>query len=149
MRLHVGQPVPPFQARSDQGEWLSPATLRGHWTALHFYGRPEEAARQLQDFEAARPEFEPLGARVVGIGAGTEAEQARLRERLGLTFALIPDGDGAVARACGLGGLWARLWPRAQTFLLTPEGQVAHHWARVSAGHAGAVLNVLREGSRS
>ncbi|WP_339095974.1 redoxin domain-containing protein [Deinococcus sp. VB142] len=148
MRLHVGQPVPSFQARSDQGEALGPATLRGHWAVLHFYGKPEEASGPLQDFEAAQPEFERLGARVIGIGAGTEAEQARWRERLGLTFALIPDGDGAVARAFGLGGLGARLMPRArrqQTFLITPEGQVSHHWGRVEArGHAGAVLETLR-----
>lgn len=155
MRLHVGQPVPSFQARSDQGEALGPATLRGHWAVLHFYGKPEEASGPLQDFEAAQPEFERLGARVIGIGASTEAQQARLRERLGLTFPLIPDGDGAVARAFGLGGLRARLMPRArqQTFLISPEGRVAHHWARVEAtGHAATVLEVLRlkvEGDRA
>ena len=156
MRLHVGQPVPPFQARSDQGEILGSATLRGGWAVLHFYGQPQDTRDHIQDFELARGDFERLGAGVVGIGASTEAQQARLRERLGLTFALIPDGDGAVARAFGLGGLRARLMPRArrqQTFLISPEGRVAHHWARVEAtGHAATVLEVLRlkvEGDRA
>lgn len=149
MKPQVGQPAPEFEARSDDGQEVSLRTLRGRWAVLYFYpkaGTPG-CSVEAQRFETALPEFERLGAQVVGVSTDTEASQARFRDRCGLSFPLLPDGDKAIARAFGvLGGVTGLFGVTSrETFLLDPEGRVAYHWNRVNPmSHAAEVLEILR-----
>ena len=112
---------------------------------LYFYPRAGTpgCSVEAQRFEEALPEFGRLGAEVIGVSTDTEAQQARFRDRCGLSFPLLPDGDRAVAEAYGvLGGVGKLLGMTArQTFLIDPAGRLAFHWKRVNPlGHAAEVL---------
>lgn len=150
MSPRVGQPAPDFDTRSDDGQPVRLADLRGRWVVLYFYPRANTpgCSVEAQRFEAALPEFERLNAAVIGVSTDTEARQAKFRESCGLSFPLIPDGDRALCRAYGvMGGLGGLMGLAGrQTFLIDPEGKVAHHWRTVNpASHAADVVRYLRQ----
>lgn len=154
MSPQIGQPAPHFQARSDDGQQLDLNDLRGQWVVLYFYPKASTpgCSIEAQRFEQALPEFERAQARVIGVSTDTEASQARFRDQCGLSFPLLPDGDKAICRAYGvLGGLTGLLGVAGrQTFLIDPQGVLAHHWKSVNpASHAADVLRVLHEKQRS
>ena len=150
MSPRIGEPAPDFAARSDDGQQVSLAGLRGTWAVLYFYPRAGTpgCSIEAQRFEAALPAFRHLNARVIGVSTDTEARQARFREKCELSFPMIPDGDKAVGRAYGvLGGLSGLLnLSQRQTFLIGPDGRLAWHWKVSNPGtHAGEVLAKLAE----
>ncbi|WP_216319031.1 peroxiredoxin [Deinococcus aestuarii] len=148
MSPSVGQPAPEFDARSDDGRPVRLTELRGSWVVLYFYPRANTpgCSVEARRFEAALPEFGRLNAQVVGVSTDTEARQANFRDTCSLSFPLIPDGDRSVSRAYGvIGGLGGLLGLAArETFLIDPQGRVAHHWRGVNpATHAADVLRHL------
>lgn len=150
MTLATGQPAPTFTARSDDGQEISLAALRGRWVVLYFYPRASTPGCSLEarQFEASLPEFEQRGAMVIGVSTDTEARQARFRDQCGLNFPLLPDSEKAIARAYGvLGGLGGLLGIAArQTFLIDPQGNLAYHWKQVNpTSHAAQVLGKLEQ----
>ncbi len=154
MGPRVGDHAPDFEARSDDGRRVNLRSLRGSWVVLCFFPRAGSPGCSLEarQFERALPDFERLGARVVGVSVDTEARAALMRERCGLTFPLLPDGAQRLGRAYGVsGGLGGLLGlARRQTFLISPEGLVARHWRQVNpVGHAAEVLAALRDPARS
>ena len=101
---------------------------------------------EAQRFEAALPEFERLGADVIGVSTDTEARQASFRDTCTLSYPLLPDSDRSVCRAYGvMGGLSGLLGMAArETFLIDPQGQVAGHYRSANPGaHASAALSDL------
>ncbi|WP_027480430.1 peroxiredoxin [Deinococcus pimensis] len=150
MSPRAGEPAPEFDAVSDDGRRVRLADLRGRWVVLFFYPKASSVGCSVEArrFEEAAPEFERLGATVVGVSTDTEAAQARFRDSCGLSFPLLPDGDRSVCRAYGvMGGLTGLLGVAdRQTFLIDPQGRVARHWRRVNiTRHAADVLADLRE----
>ncbi|GAA5531676.1 peroxiredoxin Bcp [Deinococcus aluminii] len=150
MPLRAGQPAPEFDVRSDDGRRVRLADLRGQWVVLYFYPRANTpgCSTEARRFEAALPEFGRLNAAVIGISTDTEARQANFRDNCGLSFPLIPDSERTLSRAYGvIGGLGGLLGLAArQTFLIDPEGNLAHHWRTVNpATHAADVLRWLQQ----
>ncbi len=150
MSIRIGEAVPDFAARSDDGQQLSLSGLNGQWAVLYFYPRASTpgCSIEAQRFEQALPEFRRMNAQVIGVSTDTEARQAQFREKCDLSFPLIPDGDKVIGRAYGvLGGVSGLLnLAQRQTFLIDPQGKLAWHW-KVSnpSTHAGEVLAKLAE----
>ena len=150
MSIRIGEAVPDFAARSDDGQQLSLSGLSGQWAVLYFYPRASTpgCSIEAQRFEQALPEFRRLNAQVIGVSTDTEARQAKFREKCDLSFPLIPDGDKVIGRAYGvLGGVSGLLnLAQRQTFLIDPQGKLAWHWKVSNPGtHAGEVLAKLAE----
>ena len=150
MSIRIGEAVPDFVARSDDGQQLSLSGLNGQWAVLYFYPRASTpgCSIEAQRFEQALPEFRRLNAQVIGVSTDTEARQAKFREKCDLSFPLIPDGDKVIGRAYGvLGGVSGLLnLAQRQTFLIDPQGKLAWHWKVSNPGtHAGEVLAKLAE----
>lgn len=149
MTLHVGQAAPTFSAQSDDGATVDLFALRGKWVVLYFYPRASTpgCSVEAQRFEEALGEFERAQAQVIGVSTDTEARQAQFRERCQLSFPLLPDADKQISRAYGvLGGVTGLLgMTQRQTFLIDPQGNVAHIWRQVRPqNHAAEVLSRLQ-----
>ncbi|MBZ9751951.1 peroxiredoxin [Deinococcus sp. HMF7604] len=147
MSVQVGQPAPDFTRRSDDGREVQLSALQGGWVVLYFYPRASSAGCSIeaQRFEAALPEFERLGAQVVGVSTDTEARQAAFRDSCSLSYPLIPDSDRSLCRTYGvIGGLGGLLNMAARaTFLIDPQGAVA--WVHRSANPMSHVTGALAE----
>lgn len=137
------------------GEQLKATDLKGKWLVLYFYpkdltpGCTTEAA----DFQKALPQLSRLGALVIGCSRDSSEQHTRFAEKLGLTFPLLSDSEGAF---CEKWGVWKekKLYGRTfmgierSTFLVNPSGRVVAEWRKVKiAGHAQHVTSVLKSAS--
>lgn len=117
-----------------------------------FFPRSNTTHCQLQArrFQALLPEFEHLHARLLGISSDTVAQQVTFREICRLQFPLFTDSTQQLIELFGVreddlidGESTHRA--KRQTFLISPEGVIAHHWVQVDPNtHASEVLEYLR-----
>ncbi|MDT8757344.1 peroxiredoxin [Sphingomonas psychrotolerans] len=125
---------------------------RGRPLVLYFYPKDDTAGctREAQDFSALLPEFEALGADVLGVSKDNAAKHRKFTEKYDLTVPLATD-DGTVMEAFGV---WVekQLYGRRymgidrSTFLFDAEGKLFRAWRKVRVpGHAEAVLAAARE----
>ena len=153
MPLTVGQPAPSFTLPSSDGGTLSLADLRGSITVLYFYPRDNTpgCTVEAQDFRDAVPAFAKLGARIVGVSKDSLASHGKFRDKFGLNFPLLTDGDGAMMTAYGAWGekmMYGKPMTGIirSTVLIGDDGDVLRHWPRVSSnGHAAQVLTTVGE----
>ncbi|RJF74578.1 peroxiredoxin [Deinococcus cavernae] len=129
-KLQLGQPAPDFSAVSDDGQTISLHDLRGKWVVLYFYPKANSygCSIEAQRFEASLPEFERLGAQVIGISTDSEAGQAAFREKCHLSFPLLPDPDHKICQAYGvMGGLTSLMGVSGRaSFVIDPEGKLVY-----------------------
>jgi len=85
-----------------------------------------------------------LNALVVGVSADSVAVQKKFIERFSLTFPMISDTSKEVITAYGVREVLG-ITAKRSTFLIDPDGRVAHVWPKVKVeGHADDVVATLR-----
>ncbi|MFC6592724.1 peroxiredoxin [Deinococcus lacus] len=129
-KLPLNQPAPDFSGVSDDGTRISLQDLRGKWVVLYFYPKANSygCSIEAQKFEASLPEFEALGAQVIGISTDSEAGQAAFREKCHLSYPLLPDPDHKICEAYGvMGGLTSLMGvSNRASFVIDPEGKLVY-----------------------
>ncbi|MGZ8527738.1 MAG: peroxiredoxin [Candidatus Limnocylindrales bacterium] len=149
----VGERAPEVALPDETGTIHRLADQRDTWTLVYFY--PEDdtpgcttEACLFRDLDA---DFREAGAQVWGISPDGAASHGRFRAKYSLPFSLLSDEDHAVAEAYGAWALkknYGREYMGIvrSSFLVDPEGRIAHAWARVKAdGHAAEVLAAIAE----
>lgn len=145
MSLQIGQQAPLFSSTSDDGKVVDLQALRGKWVFLFFYPRANSAGCSIeaQRIEGILPQLQQLGVQIVGISTDTEANQALFRDRCSISYPLLPDRDKKISQDYGvLSGIGKLLGMTGrQSFLIDPEGKIAHLWRFVNPmTHASEVL---------
>jgi peroxiredoxin Q/BCP len=88
---------------------------------------------------------------VLGASPDTPAKQAKFKRSQDLPFTLLADADHKVAEAFGVWGEKSFMGKKFMgvsrtTFLIDPEGTVAHVFEKVKpVGHAAEVSETLEE----
>jgi peroxiredoxin Q/BCP len=147
----AGDPAPDFALPDDSGAIHCLGDQRGRWTVVYFYPRDETpgCTAEACAFRDANDDLVAAGATVWGISPDDAASHQRFRARHGLPFPLLVDGDHAVAESYGAWVEKVRNGSRSMgvqrsTFLVGPDGRIAHAWHRVSPdGHADEVAAAL------
>ncbi len=149
----VGDPAPGFTLADDAGTEHRLADRRGRWTVVYFYpaddtpGCTTEAC-QFRDLDRAAADED---AEIWGVSPDDGTSHRRFREKFDLPFVLLSDEDHTVSEAYGA---WAMkssyrreyLGIVRSSYLVDPDGLVAHAWPKVKAdGHAAEVLGALRD----
>jgi peroxiredoxin Q/BCP len=148
----VGEPAPGFALPDDTGAMRTLGELGGRWVVLFFYPKDftSGCTTEACEFRDHSADFRAAGAEVFGISVLDSASKAGFKAKHGLTYPLLADEDHAVAEAYGV---WVEktsygktsMGVARTTFLIDPDGVVAHVWPRVAVeGHAAAVLATLR-----
>jgi thioredoxin-dependent peroxiredoxin len=146
--LKAGDPAPDFTLPDQTGR---PVRLSGLLAAgpavIFFYPKDNTmiCTKEACSFRDSHAAFRAAGAQVAGISADDGTSHAGFADRHGLPYPLLTDGDGAVARAYGVGRLLGVLPGRA-TFVVDRAGVIRHAYrADFRAGaHAEESLAVLR-----
>src|SRR5690554_2879943 len=136
------------------------ATLADHagrWLVLYFYLKDSTPGCTTEglDFNALLPQFESLGASVLGVSRDPVKSHDNFCAKQGFAFRLVSDVDEALCRAFDVireKNMYGRkvLGIERSTFLVDPEGTVARAWRKVRVpGHAQAVLEALKAASRT
>jgi thioredoxin-dependent peroxiredoxin len=148
----IGKKAPDFELAAADGTTFRLSEQKGKPVVLYFYPQDDTEGCTLenQEFSALLPEFEALGAIVVGISPDTVVSHCKFRDKFGLTVPLLSDpGLKAVKKY----GLWQlkKLWGVEYmglvrtTFLVAPNGKIDGIFkATRIKDHAAKVLDAVR-----
>lgn len=136
----VGQPAPDFSLADETGQTVRLGDLRG--SPVIFYSYPKDdtpgCTAEAIAFSGAQQQLARLGAVVLGISAQDAASHQAFKAKHRLNFPLLVDPDHKVMDAWGM---WNGQRADRMTYLIGPDGKVAHVWPRVSVqGHDQQVL---------
>ncbi|EPR41430.1 alkyl hydroperoxide reductase/ Thiol specific antioxidant/ Mal allergen [Desulfovibrio sp. X2] len=149
-----GDLAPAFSLPASDGRLLGPKDFTGKWLVVYFYPKDSTSGctTEAVEFSALVPEFEKLGASVVGVSRDSLGSHAKFIAKQQLTIPLLSDVGKLAIESYGA---WREktlygkvsLGVVRSTFLIGPDGRVARAWPKVAkaAGHAQEVLEALRE----
>ncbi|KGM53741.1 thiol peroxidase [Lysobacter arseniciresistens ZS79] len=151
--LDTGDKVPvdlPLALSSERTTTLG--DYAGQWLVLYFYPKDSTpgCTTEGNDFNALLPEFEKLGATVLGVSRDSVKSHQNFCARQGFGFDLVSDKDEALCNAFGVireKNMYGRkvMGIVRSTYLIDPQGRIARVWSPVKvAGHAEAVLEELK-----
>lgn len=153
MAIEEGDKLPQLELDTPGGGRIALADSTGRPFVLYFYPKDDTAGctREAQDFSALMPEFEALGAAVLGVSKDNATKHQKFIDKYNLTVPLATDADGAAMEAFGV---WVekQLYGKRymgidrSTFLFAPDGTLFRAWRRVRVpGHAVEVLESVKE----
>jgi peroxiredoxin Q/BCP len=144
--LPVGAVAPDVVGKDLSGKMVRLSEVRGNPAVVYFYpkdgtpGCTKEACAFRDSFKA----YEAKHIVVFGVSRDSSDSHATFAAHHSFLFPLVPDGDGAISRAYGVSSLLGM--DERVTFLVGPDGKVAHVWPSVDPGqHAAEVLAVASE----
>ena len=146
-RPQVGDLAPDFTLPSDSNT-ITLSSLKGKPVVLYFYPKDDTSGctKEANAFSQLKPEFDKIGARVIGLSPDSAEKHAKFRKKHELTVDLAADEDRTALEAYGVWvekSMYGRKYMGVEraTFLIDAEGRIAHVWEKVKvAGHAEAVL---------
>jgi peroxiredoxin Q/BCP len=146
--LKPGDRAPDFDLLADGGGRVRLTDYTGVWLVLYFYPKDDTpgCTSEAQDFQAALPELEAAGARVLGVSKDSVKRHDRFKAKYGLSFPLASDEEGGMVEAYGAWvekSLYGRQYMGIDrsTFLIDPLGAVRQVWRKVRVpGHVAQVL---------
>jgi peroxiredoxin Q/BCP len=151
--LDTGDKVPtdlPLTLSSERTTTLG--AYAGHWLVLYFYPKDSTPGCTTEglDFNALLPQFEALGASVLGVSRDSVKSHQNFCARQGFAFELVSDRDESLCNAFGVireKNMYGRkvMGIVRSTYLIDPRGRIAKVWQPVKVpGHAQAVLDALK-----
>ncbi len=153
MAIEEGDKVPAIELVDADGGTIALKDKLGAPFVLYFYPKDDTSGctREAQDFSAMLPEFEALGATVLGVSKDKAIKHQKFISKYDLTVPLATDTDDRAMEAFGVWvekSLYGKKYMGIDrsTFLFGADGRLFRSWRRVRVpGHAIEVLESLRE----
>jgi peroxiredoxin Q/BCP len=137
--VEADEEAPDFELPDQDGKPVRLSDLRGRPVVLYFYPKADTpgCTTQACGVRDHLPDYEGAGAVVLGASPDPVAAVKKFHDKQGLNFTLLADEDHSVA---GRYGVWVEksmygktFWGvQRATFIIDPEGTVAHVIPRVS-----------------
>jgi len=152
MAIEAGKKAPAFTLESSEGGKVKLGDQAGKVVVVYFYPRDNTpgCTVEAQEFSAAIPQLQKLGAVVYGISKDTIASHCKFRDKYGLKFPLLTDADGKVMEAYGAWGDKVMYGKKMKgvirsTVVIGKDGKVVKHWPKVSVkGHVADVVATVK-----
>lgn len=144
--IDVGQKLPTFSLKNQDGVSRSNADYEGKWLVLYVYPKDDTPGCTIQgkSFTATKADYDAAGAVVVGLSEDDVASHKSFCNKFSFTIELLADPEKKLLAALGVGqSEWkgTMFWDRT-TFLVDPKGVVRKVYAKVDPnGHEKAVLD--------
>jgi len=147
-----GSIAPDFALPADGGSTLSLSSLRGRIVVLYFYPKDDTSGctKEAVAFSGLKPEFDALGAVIVGMSPDTPAKHDKFKAKHELSVTLVADEEKTALQDYGVWvekSMYGRQYMGVErtTVLIDREGRIARIWRKVKvAGHAEEVLEAAR-----
>ena len=151
--IDEGGKLPDIQLSTPDGGQLNLRDYLGKPFILYFYPKDDTSGctREAQDFSRLYPEFQSLGADLLGVSRDTPIKHQKFIDKYDLTVPLATDDSNAAMEAFGV---WVekKLYGKTymgidrSTFLFDRNGILARVWRKVRVpGHAVEVLEAVKE----
>ncbi len=151
--IEIGEKAPEFCLPNQDETEICLRDLKGKWIILYFYPKDNTSGCTTEacDFTAAMPEFEELDAVVLGVSPDSPKKHRSFIEKKDIKITLLSDENREMLESYGAWQL-KKIYGRGHmgvvrtTYLINPDGKVAHRWDRVRVkGHAEAVKKRVEE----
>jgi thioredoxin-dependent peroxiredoxin len=151
--IEQGQQAPDFTLPDQEGNPVRLSELRGRPVVLYFFPKADTpgCTTQACGIRDRRADYDRAGARVVGVSPDTVTAQRKFADKYDLDFTLLADENHEVADLYGVWGekkMYGKTYMgvRRSTFIVDPEGMVAHVIPKASPKtHDEVVLEALGE----
>ncbi|MEM9984767.1 MAG: peroxiredoxin [Bacteroidota bacterium] len=130
-RLKVGEVAPSFTLQNQRNESISLAQYQGRPLVVYFYPADDTpgCTAEACGFRDQYEDFVSAGAEVIGISRDSVETHAKFANGRKLPFQLLADPGAKVTKAYGVSGGLMGLIPGRETFVIDPEGKIAHHFS--------------------
>jgi peroxiredoxin Q/BCP len=150
--ISVGDAAPDFELPGDGGRTVSLSSHKGSIVVLFFYPKDDTSGctAEAVAFTALKPEFDRLGAVLIGLSPDSVKSHDKFKAKHGLDVALGSDEEKAVLQRYGVWvekSMYGRKYMGVErtTVLIGKDGKVARIWEKVKVpGHAEEVLEAAR-----
>lgn len=150
--FEIGEEAPDFELPADGGQTVRLSDHRGSIVVVFFYPKDNTEACTVEaiDFTALKPEFDRIGAVVIGVSPDTARRHDNFKKKHDLAVTLASDVEKTTLQRYGV---WAEktMYGRKymgvvrSTMLVDRNGRIARIWAKVKvAGHAHEVLGAAK-----
>jgi peroxiredoxin Q/BCP len=151
-QIAEGTAAPDFTLPADGGGTVTLSQLKGKIVVLYFYPKDDTSGCTTEaiDFTRLLPEFEALGAVVIGISPDSANKHDKFKAKHDLAITLVADEERKAIEAYGVWvekSMYGRKYMGVErsTFLIDRTGKVARQWRKVKVkGHAEEVLESAR-----
>ena len=151
--LKVGVDAPTFCLPDKDNKEVCLNDFKGKFVVLYFYPKDNTpgCTTEAIGFTGILPELQKLDTVVIGVSPDSPESHSKFIEKKNLKVTLLSDVDKKVIKEYGK---WAKKKFRGKeymgvvrsTFLIDPDGKIAHIWPKVSVnGHPEDVKNVLTQ----
>ncbi|WP_041962671.1 thioredoxin-dependent thiol peroxidase [Sulfurospirillum cavolei] len=149
--LKIGDNAPELTLPNQDDVEISLRDLAGKWIVLYFYPKDNTpgCTTEACDFTATLPQFDTLGAVVLGVSPDSTASHQKFIAKQKLDITLLSDSTTQIAQRYGVWQLKKFCGKEymgivRSTFLIDPEGKIAQIWSNVKVkDHASEVKKVL------
>lgn len=151
--IKIGDEAPDFDLPGDGGTRVSLSAHRGSIVVLFFYPKDDTSGCTAEaiDFSALKPEFDALGAVLIGMSPDSAKKHDKFKAKHDLTTALASDEEKSTLDAYGVWvekSMYGRKYMGVErtTLLIDGQGKVVRIWNKVKVpGHAAEVLQAAKE----
>lgn len=144
----IGDQIPDFSLKDQNGEVFSSAELKGQKALVIFFypkDNTSECTKQACSFRDSYEDFTELGAEVVGISSDTEKSHIRFGDKYRLPFKLLSDTDKKVRKSFKVKNSLLVV-PGRETYVVDKTGEIIMVFNSMKAnGHVKRALKALKE----
>lgn len=152
-QIKPGSVAPDFNLPGSGGSPISLSAYRGRIVVLFFYPKDDTSGctAEAVSFSALKPQFDALGAVLVGLSPDSVKSHDRFRLKHDLTVDLASDEEKSVLQEYGVWvqkSMYGRKYMGVErtTVLIDRDGTVKRVWNKVKVpGHAAEVLEAVKE----
>ncbi|RME23118.1 MAG: thioredoxin-dependent thiol peroxidase [Candidatus Zixiibacteriota bacterium] len=145
--LDIGQKAPAFTLPDQDGNKVKLTDFKGQWVVLYFYPKDDTpgCTTEACEFTSNLKQFDKLNAVVLGVSPDTPESHRKFIAKYKLKLTLLSDPEHKVMQKYGGWGIKKQYGREYEgvirsTFLIDPQGKIAHLWRKVkAAGHAEKV----------
>lgn len=150
--IEEGKPAPDFTLLDQEGKAVTLSTLKGSPVVLYFYPKDDTpgCTTQACAFRDAEPDYQSVGAKVLGVSPDPVKSKAKFAAKYALNFPVLADTETQV---CQLYGVWKEKSMYGKTYLgverttvvIDAKGVVRKVFPKVKVpGHAAEVLEAVK-----
>jgi peroxiredoxin Q/BCP len=151
IELKVGDTAPDFCLPDKDNKEVCLKDFKDKFKIVYFYPADNTPACTTEaiGFTGILNEFQKLDAEVIGISPDSPQSHAKFIEKKNLKVTLLSDENKDILKQYGAWGLKkfrgkTYMGVIRSTFLINPEGKIAHIWPKVSVkGHPEEVKQTL------
>jgi peroxiredoxin Q/BCP len=143
-----GQMAPDFELSSQDHSRVRLSQFRGHYPVVIFFYPKDDTSgctKEACGFRDATPEFDALGAQLIGISSDSEDSHARFAAKYRLRFTLLSDKGGKVRKLYQVKSTLGIIPGRA-TYVIDRNGILIHAFSSQTdpTRHIDEALQALR-----